>query len=68
MPAFNHPKLKYAINRLLELDEELELLDELEEELHEELELEDEQLLLLDEAFRVFSVSLDTISLTKVLI
>ena len=40
----NHTRLKYAINRLLELDEELELLDELEEELHEELELEDEQL------------------------
>ena len=65
MPAFNHPKLKYAINRLL-LELEHEQLDELQEELQlEELELDEEEL-LLDEATRVLRFSLVAISVISV--
>ena len=65
MPAVHHPKLKYAINKLL-LELEQEQLDELQEELQlEELELEDEEL-LLDEATRVLKFSLVAISVISV--
>ena len=56
------------MNKLLELEEELEH-EELEElELHDELELEEEQLLVLAAAPRTLWVSLFTISFTRVLI